>query len=264
MREGLILEHRGLFIGRPDGCIAEVVKKIEELFEMSFLFTRGEEGLAERLYTFEPMLILAEVDIEFAGTLMSISQNDRFRRSMTIGLAKSNDETLASLIQNGVLNDHILISEDPSRDAADVFKKYKTSIKYGVNLMGMKQFAPIVTDLIWSDSTHDELRLRRSIADKLEKLGVSRRLLGHKYLIAAIAVQSSVCSAPEPKKLYRSIAEYYGTTPRAVEKAIRTAIESAWTTGDIEYQHSVFGMSVDEARGKPTNAEFIARLAMEY
>ena len=34
--------------------------------------------------------------------------------------------------------------------------------------------------------------------------------------------------------------------------------------GDIDYQHKIFGMSIDEDRGKPTNAEFIARLAVEF
>ena len=45
--------------------------------------------------------------------------------------------------------------------------------------------------------------------------------------------------------------------------AVRYAIETAWVTGDIFYQQELFGMTVSEDRGKPTNAEFIARLALD-
>ena len=44
------------------------------------------------------------------------------------------------------------------------------------------------------------------------------------------------------------------------ERLVRHAIETAWLKGDMERQYALFGNTVDEKRGKPTNSEFIARV----
>ncbi len=122
---------------------------------------------------------------------------------------------------------------------------------------------PISNDICWHDYSWDDRFTREFISEKLDRLGVRKELEGHKYLIAAIAMNYAMRSVPEPVKLYSRIAEYYDTTPAAVEKAIRYAIETAWIVGDIDYQHMIFGMTIDEEKGKPTNSEFIARLALD-
>ncbi len=42
---------------------------------------------------------------------------------------------------------------------------------------------------------------------------------------------------------------------------IRHAIEVAWDRGDLETIQKVFGYTVSNSRGKPTNSEFIALIA---
>ena len=51
------------------------------------------------------------------------------------------------------------------------------------------------------------------------------------------------------------------TTPSRVERAIRHAIEVAWNRGKIETINSLFGYTVQNDKGKPTNSEFIAIIA---
>ena len=63
------------------------------------------------------------------------------------------------------------------------------------------------------------------------------------------------------KKLYPAIADYFDTTPSKVERAIRHAIEVAWDRGDLETLQKYFGYTVNSAKGKPTNSEFIAMIA---
>ena len=46
-----------------------------------------------------------------------------------------------------------------------------------------------------------------------------------------------------------------------MERAIRHAIEVAWDRGDLETLQSYFGYTVNSAKGKPTNSEFIAMIA---
>ena len=53
----------------------------------------------------------------------------------------------------------------------------------------------------------------------------------------------------------------FNTTPSRVERAIRHAIEVAWDRGDLETLQKYFGYTVSDAKGKPTNSEFIAMIA---
>ena len=53
----------------------------------------------------------------------------------------------------------------------------------------------------------------------------------------------------------------FSTPPSRVERAIRHAIEVAWDRGDLETLQKYFGYTVNSAKGKPTNSEFIAMIA---
>jgi two-component system response regulator (stage 0 sporulation protein A) len=63
------------------------------------------------------------------------------------------------------------------------------------------------------------------------------------------------------KELYPSIAQKYTTTPSRVERAIRHAIEVAWDRGNMDFIQRVFGHTISQEKGKPTNSEFIAMVA---
>ncbi len=63
------------------------------------------------------------------------------------------------------------------------------------------------------------------------------------------------------KVLYPTVAKKYQTTSSRVERAIRHAIEVAWDRGDLDVLNSIFGYTVQNTRGKPTNSEFIALIA---
>lgn len=264
MESKLIVEQRGLYLGEPDAYFEELAKELKRLCRMSFEVVNTEEELLEKCYTYEPMLIVTELDPRNVGITLNASQVNKYRRSVTIGLVLSENDAMRKLAEVGAVTDITAKTDDPKADALNVLRVYKMNLKYGMNLRTLTKQMPVVTDLIWNDSAKDERMLRSSISDKLERLGVRRELAGHKYLIAAIAIQSAAHASPEPIKLYENIADYYDTTASAVEKAIRYAVESAWVAGDIDYQHSIFGMSIDEEKGKPTNAEFIARLAVEF
>ena len=60
------------------------------------------------------------------------------------------------------------------------------------------------------------------------------------------------------KEVYPHVAGLYNTTPRRVERNIRTFIEAAWERGDIEKINKLFGYTVSQHKGRPTNKEFIA------
>lgn len=63
------------------------------------------------------------------------------------------------------------------------------------------------------------------------------------------------------KELYPGIAAKFNTSASKVERAIRHAIEVAWTRGKIENLNSLFGYNIYGKNDKPTNGEFIALVA---
>ena len=60
------------------------------------------------------------------------------------------------------------------------------------------------------------------------------------------------------KILYPTVAKKYRTTSSRVERAIRHAIEVAWSRGKLDILDELFGYTVSNGKGKPTNSEFIA------
>lgn len=256
-------ESRGLFLGDADESALELLRIAGESHGVIIRFASDLNELIEQCYSFEPLLILARLGPRETEILSAASRDGKFRRSVTIGLAAEPNAGYDRLVEEHALTEVYVLTGDIARDAEGVMNRFRANTKFGLNMKTLTEGVPTVNDLVWHDYSREELRLRRSISDKLVRLGVRRNLAGHKYLIAAIALQSVVCAFTEPNKLYKRVAEYYEVSPAAVEKAVRYAIESAWTRGDIDYQHEVFGLTVDENRGKPTNAEFISQLALD-
>lgn len=100
------------------------------------------------------------------------------------------------------------------------------------------------------------------IREVLWSLGLNPRLAGTAYLTTAISLTSKDLRLSEAltTRLYPMIAERFETDGRGVERCMRRAIESAWSTGTLAAQHDLFGDSIDEQRGKPTCSELIVRV----
>jgi two-component system response regulator (stage 0 sporulation protein A) len=101
------------------------------------------------------------------------------------------------------------------------------------------------------------------IATVLLDLGVPCHLKGHPYLITTIGavVENALLINAVTTVLYPLVASTHNTTASRAERAIRHAIEVAWDRGDLEVIHHYFGNTVSISKGKPTNSEFIARVA---
>ncbi len=105
---------------------------------------------------------------------------------------------------------------------------------------------------------------RLDIAQKYaDFLGIPSALRGKDYICMAVSMLACApqLGASYTGRLYPLVASACATSPSAVEKAIRTAVESTWLSGNLNAIQSLFGYSVDAERGKPTNAEFLAMLA---
>ena len=105
--------------------------------------------------------------------------------------------------------------------------------------------------------------LETEITNIIHEIGVPAHIKGYMYLREAITmvVNDMELLSAVTKELYPSIAKKYNTTASRVERAIRHAIEVAWGRGQIEAINKLFGYTVNNDKGKPTNSEFIAIIA---
>lgn len=105
--------------------------------------------------------------------------------------------------------------------------------------------------------------LESTVTAIIHEIGVPAHIKGYQYLRDAImrAAKDRAVMDGVTKVLYPDIARQYRTTASRVERAIRHAIEVAWDRGDLDTLQHYFGYTVNAAKGKPTNSEFIALIA---
>lgn len=94
-------------------------------------------------------------------------------------------------------------------------------------------------------------------------IGVPAHLKGYYYLRDAIMMteRDAEVVTSVTKLMYPAIAKRYKTTDQKVERAIRNAIEISWNRGNAQTFAKLFGYSLQDGRQRPTNSEYIARVA---
>ena len=97
----------------------------------------------------------------------------------------------------------------------------------------------------------------------LRDLGVADHLMGYAYLRTAVIflLQMPDAGHAVTTVVYPQVAKIHKTVPAAVERSIRHAIETGWMRCDGVTQIKYFGNQIDPDRAKPTNAQFINRVA---
>ncbi len=105
--------------------------------------------------------------------------------------------------------------------------------------------------------------IEQDVTDMIHEIGVPAHIKGYQYLREAIvmSVEDPGMNSSITKILYPTIAKHFQTTPSRVERAIRHAIEVAWSRGRMETLEELFGYTVNTGKGKPTNSEFIALIS---
>ena len=109
----------------------------------------------------------------------------------------------------------------------------------------------------------NEVDLERYVTRIMLDMGIPAHLKGYHYLREAIILSGKDMETVSSvtKLLYPTVAKRFKTTDQKVERAIRNAIEVSWTRGNIDTFEELFGYSVGTGKGRPTNSEYIARIA---
>ncbi len=111
-----------------------------------------------------------------------------------------------------------------------------------------------------SEKQYTQQSLEEDVTEMIHEVGVPAHIKGYQYLREAIimSVNNMDMLNSITKVLYPGIAKKYQTTPSRVERAIRHAIEVAWSRGKMDTLDDLFGYTISNGKGKPTNSEFIA------
>lgn len=107
-------------------------------------------------------------------------------------------------------------------------------------------------------------RVENIIINTLLDLGVPAHIKGYRYLVTALSlvIENPDIQEAITKELYPQIAKTHNSTGSRVERAIRHAVECAWDRGDLDVLKRYFGNTISCCKGKPTNSEFIAQVAV--
>lgn len=100
-----------------------------------------------------------------------------------------------------------------------------------------------------------------AVSSMLLALNVATHKKGFRYCRQGILILAEDPTRQVTKEVYPAIAKQYGTSKTAVEKAIRSAIDSAWESRSNELWRQFFPMTPGGQIAKPTNTQFLTRLA---
>ena len=219
----------------------------EEDMEVVFQTGDGEEALrqVERL---APDLLVTDLPLStLDGLALLEALPERNRPAVLILSAYADNSILNSLDKQAANRDYRMLK--PAR--------FQTVIQR-LRLMGVR-----TVSLVNADSPVPGRSLESSVTAIIHDIGVPAHIKGYQYLREAIimAVEDMDVINAVTKILYPEVAKKFGTTASRVERAIRHAIEVAWDRGDLETLQKYFGYTVSNAKGKPTNSEFIAMIA---
>ncbi|MDE5780949.1 MAG: sporulation transcription factor Spo0A [Lachnospiraceae bacterium] len=136
-------------------------------------------------------------------------------------------------------------------------------IKHIKRTMGRKLHDTRKINAYESKNEYIERNLEGDVTNIIHEIGIPAHIKGYQFLRDAIimSVNDMDMLNSITKILYPTIAKKHQTTSSRVERAIRHAIEVAWSRGRIDTIDELFGYTINTGKGKPTNSEFIALIA---
>lgn len=207
----------------------------------------------ELLETMEPDVLILDIimpHVDGLSVLQSIYENDNAKDMKVIMLtAFGQEEVMRKAVDYGA---SYFILKPFGLDKLLVKVRDVYSLQQGVaNTPTFKQPVP------------KKVNIEKNITSIMHEIGVPAHIKGYLYLREAITLvyHDIELLGSITKVLYPDVAEKYNTTASRVERAIRHAIEVAWSRGNIDSITELFGYTINISKAKPTNSEFIAMVA---
>ena len=217
-------------------------------------------------------------DMEFSGSAYDgISALDmiRYKRPDVVLL----DNVMPQLDGLGVLT-HLL--NFPAQDRPKVVtvtacptetfmnNAYKLGVSYAMSrkcdISDMIERCRMVVKNVQTNAVEEKKEdedLEAKVTEMIHEVGVPAHIKGYFYLRTSImlVLEDGRLIESITTPLYPPVAKKFKTSASRVERAIRHAIEVAWNRGDMDTLNRIFGFTINQSKGKPTNSEFIAMIS---
>lgn len=231
------------------GLLREYLEKQDDI-EVCGVAYNGIEAL-EVISATEPDVVVLDIIMPYLdgiGVLERLDQQDSTRRPKVVMLTAFGQESITHrVLELGA--DYYILKPFDLNILTDRLRQLFTNGAVATPRL------PTVRD---KERTQDT-----KVTSIMHELGIPAHIKGYLYLRDAIimVVDRVDLLSKITKELYPTIAQKYVTTPSRVERAIRHAIEVAWDRGNMDFIQRVFGHTISQEKGKPTNSEFIAMVA---
>lgn len=108
----------------------------------------------------------------------------------------------------------------------------------------------------------DQMEVIRNL---LTEIGMPANIVGYEHTAAALnlLLKDPTLIHQVTKRLYPEAAAVCGSTASRTERGIRHAVETVVERCEWSVLKRYFANSINQNKGKPTNTEFLARMAME-
>ena len=243
------------------GILREYIERQDDM-EVIDEASNGEETL-EKIYDMAPDVVLLDMimpRVDGLGVLESLAQNPPRHMPITIMISAVGQDRIA---------------EQAFRLGVTYYMAKPFELSTLVNRI--RQLNGNLTQISVPISEGNDQRMnpyssmmnrrrdvrRQDVTNMIHEIGVPAHIKGYQYLRDAIimALEDMDILNAITKQLYPAIAKKYDTTPSRVERAIRHAIEVAWSRGKMDTIDKLFGYTINNGKGKPTNSEFVALIA---
>lgn len=130
----------------------------------------------------------------------------------------------------------------------------------------IKILAERIEDMLLEEEPRQMMRLqpRTTVASMLMELNIPSKRRGFTYLEKSIRQYLKQPGQALTKTIYPNVAQAHFTQPEAVERAIRQVVHESWAKRNDKVWRMYFSPGREGVIPRPTNAEFISRLAERY
>ena len=241
--------------------LKEFLGKYDE-FDIVDVANDGNEAI-EKILDKKPDVVVLDIIMPFIdgiGVMQKINESDLDKKPTILVLSAVSQEKMTKEAINLGAYCFMLKPFDLevlAKRIKDIDKDEDEQIEFATGMIRERKVPYIVNRPKHSGDIEVE------VTNIIHDVGVPAHIKGHQYLREAImlVMKDSDILNGVTKQLYPEVAKQFKTTPSRVERAIRHAIEVAWSRGKIDTLQSVFGYTVNMGKGKPTNSEFIAMIA---
>ena len=142
-------------------------------------------------------------------------------------------------------------------------KPFDMHVLYSRILEIARESTAVVNVPVEAEALSGSESVEEQITNLFLTLGIPAHIKGYQYLREGVrmVLENHEVINRITKELYPGIARKFGTSASKVERAMRHAIEVAWTRGRLDTVNQMYGYKVFAKDDKPTNGEFIALVA---